>query len=120
MGSSRAEQLNERLNHLLISVHENGLQGSYAIYVFHGFPAGGGAFGGSGSTPSTKNVKDHLRAKGLVLNTDYEWVTPLTLKILQQHIDRDLLNSIQSSGGFEHHENPRTEIAEENEKQQGR
>ena len=108
---SRAFALVERLGLLLA---ENGLQGTYATYVFKGFPSSGGGFG-AGSTASTKNVEDHLRAKGFVAGHDYEWITPFTLKILQQNVDRDLLDSIQSSGGFEHHESPGTEHAEENE-----
>ena len=108
--SSKAFLLVERLGRLLC---ENGLSGAYAIYAFRGFPAGGGAFGGSGSTASTKNVEDHLRAKNLVAGHDYEWVTPLTLKILQNQIDRDLLDSIQVAGGVEQALDPGTEEAEE-------
>ena len=113
MKTSRAFALVERLEGLL---YENGLQGPYAIYIFRGFPGVGGGIGSSGATASTKNVEDHLRAKGLVTGHDFEWITPLTLKILQSRVDRDLLDSIQSSGGFEHHTpEPRTEHAEENE-----
>lgn len=111
---SRALTLVEHLDRLLL-VNENGLVGMYSIFTFRGFPAGGGAFGGSGNTPSTKNVEDNLRAHSLVMGIDYEWVTPRTLKLLQSRINVDLLNSIDSSGGQEVHEAPSTERAEEHE-----
>ena len=111
---TRAGTLVEHLDRLL-ALHENGLAGPYSIYIFRGFTGVGGGIGSSGATASTKNVEDHLRAKGYINGTDYEWVTPLSLKILQTKIDRDLMDSIQSSGGFEHHEDPETERAEEHE-----
>lgn len=69
-------------------------------YVFKGFPSSGGGFG-AGSTASTKNVEDHLRAKGLIAGQDFQWRGPMTLHIRPSAVNRDVLDSIQSSGGFE-------------------
>lgn len=98
---SKAIALVERLTSLQTLLSESMLMGGPTVtYVFKGFPSSGGGFG-AGSTASTKNVRDHLRAKNLIVGQDYEWVSPLTLDILQSRVDRDLLDSIQSSGGFE-------------------
>ncbi len=95
---SKAIALVERLTSLQTFLSEAMLMGDgpTATYMFKGFQTGS-----SGATASTKNVRDHLRAKNLIVGHDYEWVSPLTLQILQTRVDRDLLDSIQSSGGFE-------------------
>jgi hypothetical protein len=69
------------------------------LFQFKGFQPGG--IGGAGATASTKNTEDQLRAKGYVAGHDYEWSGPHNLHIKRDMIDRDLLDVIQSDGGFE-------------------
>jgi hypothetical protein len=102
---TKALRLVERLNALLDAavLAEEGAAGTgMTTFVFKGFQPGGTQ--GGGATASTKNVEDHLRAKGYVSGTDYHWVSPLKLTIKQNKVDRDLLDSVQSSGGFESEE----------------
>jgi hypothetical protein len=59
----------------------------------------GNKAGDGGGTASTKNIEDHLRAKGYVNGREYRWLGPYKLQIASRAIDRDLLDSIQSGGG---------------------
>lgn len=95
---SKAYRLVERLEPFLALLEEADGMGMTS-FIFRGFQPGG--MGGGGATASTKNVEDHLRAKGYVAGQDFHWASPLKLHIQQNKVDRDLLDSIQSSGGFE-------------------
>lgn len=108
---SRAYTLVERLGGLL-SKNEEGMMGNgggdggedqIVTFIFKGFQPGG--IGGAGATPSNKNTADQLRARGLVAGHDYIWASPLKLQIKQSMVDRDILDVIQSEGGFETSEN---------------
>lgn len=106
--TTRAHRLTERL-HTLIQ-NEDGM----TTFVFRGFPSSGGGFG-AGSTASTKNTADQLRAKGYIAGTDYMWVSPMKLRIQLDKVDRDLLDVIQSEGGFQSEEPESEEEGEEQE-----
>ena len=95
---SRAHALVGRLNNLLEDMM-NGGDDQLVTFLFKGFQPGG--IGGAGATASTKNTGDQLRAKGYVAGHDYMWLTPMKLQIKQSMVDRDLLDVIQSEGGFE-------------------
>ena len=72
-----------------------------AVYNILGHNAGDG-----GATPSTKNIEDHLRAKGYQAGREFRWLSPSKLQVQDSAIDRDLLDSIQSRGGEEDIEPP--------------
>jgi hypothetical protein len=65
-----------------------------AVYDIIGHPG----MGDGGSTASTKNIEDHLRAKGFTAGKEFRWLSPLRLQVQDSSIDRDLMDSIQSAG----------------------
>lgn len=89
---NRAQQLSARIF---------GMRVNESVYNILGHNAGDG-----GATPSTKNIEDHLRAKGYVAGREFRWLSPSKLQIANSAVDRDLLDSIQSRGGEEDIEHP--------------
>ena len=77
-----------------------------AVYNIQGHPG----MGDGGATASTKNIEDHLRAKGYVAGREFRWLSPYVLQVKNSAIDRDLLDSIQSAGGQEDIEHQQTDI----------
>jgi hypothetical protein len=65
-----------------------------AVYDIIGHPG----MGDGGSTASTKNIEDHLRAKGFTSGNEYRWISQFRLQVKDSSIDRDLMDSIQSAG----------------------
>lgn len=66
--------------------------------------------GDGGATASTKNIEDHLRAKGYVAGREFRWLSPYMLQIQDSAVDRDLLDSIQNAGGVEDIEHQQHDI----------
>ena len=67
-----------------------------AVFNIEGHMAGDG-----GAAASTKNVEDHLRAKGYVAGREFRWLSPYKLQIANSAVDRDFLDSVQTAGGRE-------------------